>query len=94
MNARGRALCYLEPGRDFGRGIAVFLQGMASYALEGEEQAVAFCLKISDSPLEHAVVRARALESLCHIYGIACRPIEQERAARRCSSWRRSITWM
>jgi LuxR family maltose regulon positive regulatory protein len=55
---------------------------MASYALEGEEQAVPFCVNISDSPLESTVVRARALESLCHIYGIACRPIEQERAAR------------
>jgi tetratricopeptide (TPR) repeat protein len=77
-----RALCYMEPGRDFGRGIAVFLRGMASYALEGEEQAVPFCVNISDSPLESAVVRARALESLCHIFGIACRPIEQERAAR------------
>ena len=43
-----RALCYMEPGRDFGRGIAVFVQGMASYALEGEHQAVAFCVKISD----------------------------------------------
>ena len=77
-----RALCYMEPGRDFGRGIAVFVQGMASYALQGEEQAVAFCVKISDDPLEDVVVRARALESLCHIFGIACRPIEQERAAR------------
>ena len=77
-----RALCYMEPGRDFGRGIAVFLQGMASYALEGEEQAVAFCLKISEDPLESVVVKARALESLCHIFGIASRPIEQARAAR------------
>ena len=77
-----RALCYMEPGRDFGRGIAVFVQGMASYALEGEHQAVAFCVKISESPLESAVVRTRALESLCHIFGIASRPIEQERAAR------------
>jgi LuxR family maltose regulon positive regulatory protein len=77
-----RALCYVELGRDFGRGIAVFLQGMASYAVAGEEQAVAFCVTTSDNPLESPVVRARALESLCHIFGIACRPIEQERAAR------------
>ena len=55
---------------------------MASYALEGADQAVAFCVAIGDSPFESAVVRARALESLCHIYGIACRPIEQARAAR------------
>lgn len=77
-----RALGDTEPGRDFCRGIAVFLHGMASYALEGEHQAVAFCVKISESPLESAVVRARALESLCHIFGIASRPIEQERSAR------------
>lgn len=77
-----RALCPAEPGRDFSRGIAVFLQGMASYAVAGEGHAVAFCVKIGDNPLESVVVRARALESLCHIYGIACRPIEQARAAR------------
>jgi LuxR family maltose regulon positive regulatory protein len=76
-----QALGFKEPGHNFSRGIAVFLQGMASYALEGEEQAVRFCVKIIDDPLENAIVRARALESLCHIFGIACRPVEQERAA-------------
>jgi LuxR family maltose regulon positive regulatory protein len=69
------------PGHPLSRGYALFFQSLALYALAGEEQAVASCAPIVDDALETASVRARALLSLGHIYGIACRLTEQERAA-------------
>jgi LuxR family maltose regulon positive regulatory protein len=70
-----------EPGDPLSRGFTLFFQSLALYAMAGEEHAIALCTRIVDDPLEAASVKARALVSLGHIYGIACRPIEQERAA-------------
>jgi LuxR family maltose regulon positive regulatory protein len=70
-----------EPGDPLSRGFALLFQSLALYATAGEEQAIAVCTRIVDDPLEAASVKARALVSLGHIYGIACRPVEQERAA-------------
>lgn len=70
-----------DTGHPFSRGFALFFQSIASYALTGEEPASSLCARIADDPLEAATVRARALSSIGHIYGIACRPVEQERTA-------------
>ncbi len=75
------ALADSEPEHPLSRSYALFFQSLALYALAGEEQAVALCAPIVDDPLETASVRARALLGMGHIYGIACRPTEQERAA-------------
>ncbi len=70
-----------EPGHPLSQGFALAFQSLALYATVGEEQAIALCARIVNDPLEAATVRARVLVSICHIYGIACRSIEQERAA-------------
>lgn len=70
-----------EPGHTFGRSFSVLFLIMSAYAMQGEEQATSLCSKIVDDPLEQASVKARAVMSLGHIYGIACRPVEQKRAA-------------
>jgi LuxR family maltose regulon positive regulatory protein len=75
------ALADNEPGHPLSRGYALFFQSLALYATAGEEPAIALCARIVNDPLEATSVRARVLVSLCHIYGIACRPMDQERAA-------------
>jgi LuxR family transcriptional regulator, maltose regulon positive regulatory protein len=70
-----------EPGHPLSQGFALAFQSLALYATAGEEQAIALCARIVNDPLEAATVRARVLVSVCHIYGIACRSMEQERAA-------------
>jgi LuxR family maltose regulon positive regulatory protein len=69
-----------EPGQPLSRGFAIFFRGLAQYALSGADEAIALCSRIVDDPLEEVTVRARALQSIGHIYGIACLPVEQERA--------------
>jgi LuxR family maltose regulon positive regulatory protein len=70
-----------EPGHPLSRGYALFFQGIASFAVEGEGPTIALCMRVVDDPREPATVRARVLLSIGHIYGIACRPVEQERTA-------------
>ena len=77
-----RALSRVEPGHTFSRSLAVFFLSMSLYALKGKDKAAELCAKIIDDPLEEVAVKVRALMSLGHIYGIACRPLDQERAAR------------
>lgn len=77
-----RALSRIRPGNAFGRGHASFFLGLSLYALYGEAQSTEFYTRIIDDPLENVMVRARALLSMCHVFAIACRPVQQERAAR------------
>jgi LuxR family maltose regulon positive regulatory protein len=69
-----------EPGHALSRGFAIFFRSLAQFALSGSDEAIVLCSRIADDPLEEITVRARALLSIGHIYGIACRPVEQERA--------------
>lgn len=69
-----------EPGHGLSRGFAIFFRSLAQFALSGSDEAIALCYRIADDPLEEITVRARAMLSIGHICGIACRPVEQERA--------------
>lgn len=80
--AAQRALAEMEPGDYLSRGFALFFQAMSLFALRGLDEAVALSSRFVDDRLEDVTVRARALLSLCHMYGLACRPLEQERTAR------------
>jgi LuxR family maltose regulon positive regulatory protein len=75
------ALAAGEQEHPLNRGFATFFRSIAAYAIAGEEQAVALCAPMINHTLEDVTVRARALLSVGHIYGLACRPVEQERAA-------------
>jgi LuxR family maltose regulon positive regulatory protein len=69
-----------KPEHGLSRGFAIFFRSLAQFALYGSDEAIALCSRIADDPLEEITVRARALLSIGHICGIACRPVEQERA--------------
>ena len=75
-----QALSPVEQGHPFNRSFAIFFLSMSVYALTARTSR-RLCAPIIDDPLEDVAVQARALISVGHIYGLACRPVDQERAA-------------